>query len=92
MPPNLTELYTFTESMIEDERTLLLQMPLYQRLFMASVIILSTIWNSLTKIFIYYHISKEKLTDRPINVLILLDQMIQHIFTTVIAFGMVIKV
>jgi len=69
-----TELFGFIEFMVEDERTLLIQMPFYHKVLMFSVITLSILWANLMKIFIYFNLMEEKLTERPINVLILIDQ------------------
>ena len=62
--------------MTEDDRTLLLQMPIYQKIALSSIILISMVWGSLMKALIYYAISKEKFADRPINVLIVVDMVI----------------
>ena len=69
-----SELFEFISFMVEDEKTLLLQPPAKQMAAMAALIILSIIWSNIIKIFIYHSMAQEKLADRPINVLILVDQ------------------
>ncbi len=70
------ELYDFLLHMREDERTFLLQMPSYQQMILSLIVIISVLWGSLMKFFIYYHISKERWRDKPINVLIVIDMVI----------------
>jgi hypothetical protein len=89
---NMSEIHNFLLHMSEDERTLLFQMPFGQKVLMAFVISMSIIWGSLMKLFIYYNIGQDKWKERPINILIIIDQVIQHFFNTVIGIGMVVKV
>ena len=69
----MSELFDFMKNMTEDDRTLLVQMPIYQKIALSSIIVISMVWGSLMKVLIYYAISKEKFADRPINVLIVVD-------------------
>ena len=69
-----SELFEFIPFMVDDEKILLLQPTANQMVAMATLIILSIIWFNAMKVFIYYNVAQEKLTDRPINVLILVDQ------------------
>ena len=69
-----SELFGFIPFMVDDEKTLLLQLPTYQKAAMATLIIISIVWSNVMKIFIYYNVAGEKLADRPINILILIDQ------------------
>jgi hypothetical protein len=41
---------------------------------MSFIVIVSLIWGWLMKFFIYFSIAKEKLSERPINVLTIIDQ------------------
>ena len=65
--------------MTEDERSMTLKMSFAERLILAAVTILAVIWGTLMKLFIYYNLGQEKLSKRPINILILMDQIIDHI-------------
>ena len=69
----MSELFDFMKNMTEDDRTLLVQMPIYQKITVSSIIFISMVWGSLMKVLIYYAISKEKVAERPINVLIVVD-------------------
>ena len=69
----MSELFDFMKNMTEDDRTLLVQMPIYQKIALSSIIVISMVWGSLMKVLIYYAILKEKFADRPINVLIVVD-------------------
>ena len=87
-----SELHNFLPKMVEDERTLLFQIPIGQKALMTCVISISIVWGSLMKALIYSSISKDRWNDRPINVLIIIDQVIQHLFNIIIAIGMIVKV
>ena len=63
-----------------------------QKFFMGLVITLSVSWGTLMKCFLYHTIAKEKLSDRPINVLILIDQILHHVFHFTAGVGMLAKV
>ena len=68
------ELFGFIQFMVDDERTILLQLPLGPTVAMAAIIAISIVWSNAMKVFIYHSLAQEKLADRPINVLILVDQ------------------
>ena len=89
---NRNELFDFLPHMLDDERTLLFQMPFYQKILMSIIISVSMLWGILVKCFIFYCISKEKWMERPINVLIILDQIIHLSFNVLIGIGMIVKV
>lgn len=76
---NSSELFEFLPHMTHDEKTLTLAMPLGQKIFFVTVFFCSAVWGSLMKFFIYYNIMQEKFSVRPINILILIDQVIEHI-------------
>jgi len=69
----MSEFYDFFGHMTEDSRTFLLQMPTYQQLILSLIVIISMLAGTLMKFFIYYNISMEKWSDKPINVLIVID-------------------
>ena len=87
-----SDLFDFLPHMLDDERTLLFQMPLHQKILMGVTITVSMLWGGLIKCFIFYCISREKWMERPINVLIILDQIIHLVFNLIIAVGMIVKV
>ena len=89
---NRNELFDFLPHMLDDERTLLFQMPFYQKILMSLTISVSMLWGILVKCFIFYCISREKWMERPITILIILDQIIHLFFNLLIAIGMVVKV
>ena len=88
----MSELYGFLPHMTEDERTLLFQIPTFQKAMMITTISLSILWGSVMKLFLYHQISQEKWSERPINILTLIDQVIHQFFNTVIGIGMISKV
>ncbi len=88
----MSELYGFLPYMTEDERTLLFQIPTFQKATMITTISLSILWGSVIKLFLYHQISQEKWSERPINILTLIDQVIHQFFNTVIGIGMIAKV
>ena len=69
----MSELYDFLKSMTEDDRTFLLQIPVYQKALLGMVIIFSIVLGSFMKIFIYVNMADENWSERPINVLIVID-------------------
>ena len=89
---NSSELFEFLPHMTHDEKTLTLAMPLGQKIFFVTVFFCSAVWGSLMKFFIYYNVMREKFTERPINILILIDQVIEHITKTMTCFYVLIKV
>ena len=72
---------SFLDHMIEDERCLIQRLPISSKacLFIAGVF--SLMVGSCMKGFIYRHLYNFKLKDRPINILILLEQVIHHVFS-----------
>jgi hypothetical protein len=64
------------------------QINYHQKILIGLVIALSLSCGTLMKFFLYYNISHEKLSDRPINVLILIEQIMHHIFY--MAIGMIV--
>ena len=76
---NNSELFDFLTRMNEDERSLTLKMPFLERVIIGGALILAGIWGTLMKLFIYHCLWQENLSKRPINILILMDQIIDHI-------------
>ena len=88
----MSELHEFVSHMTEDERTLLLQVPTYQKVIIMTVSIATLVWGTFMKCFIYYNVSKEKMSERPINILIIIDQVIHHVLNTIFIMGSIVKV
>ena len=86
------ELFGFLPQMVDDERSFTFQMQFYLKVLMTLTISLSMIWGTLMKCFIFYCISQEKWTEKPINVLIVLDQVIHLFYHSVISTGILLKV
>ena len=86
------ELFDFIPHMVEDQRSLLVKMSPIEKTIMAIIIAGSLVWGSLMKLFIYFYISKQKISERPIHILILLDQIIHHVMHTFIAVGFFARV
>ena len=58
-----------------DERSYILQMSSLGKKSLGSLLLLAFIWGNLMKLVIYcYFFGKEKIFEKPINVLIILDQ------------------
>ena len=76
---NYSEQFEFVTHMLKDERSVILKMSFSVRIVVGATLILSLVWGSLMKLFIYYSLWQEKLSKRPINILIFLDQIIDHV-------------
>ena len=86
------ELFDFIPRMVEDTRTLLFKISNIEKVAMLAIIIASLIWGTLMKLFIYYYISKQKISERPIHILSVADQIIHQVTYTVVALGQISKV
>ena len=71
---NNSELFDFLPLMTEDERSLIFSLTSTERIVMTMSFILAVVWGSIMKFFLYYNLAQEKLSERPINLLILVDQ------------------
>ena len=71
-----SELYTFIPFMVDDERAFIMQLSANETVTVASVIFISVVWGNIMEFFIYFQMAQEKLGDRPINILIFLDQVL----------------
>ena len=89
---NKTELFNFLPQMTEDERSVIFLLTSAERIFFITCLVLAAIWGSAMKAFLYYNIMKEKISDRPINILILLDQIIEHVANLYLTTVSVLKV
>ena len=89
---NNTELYEFLSNMIEDERSMTIKMSFAERVVIATAMVFTIFWGTFMKLFIYYNLGQEKLSTRPINILILLDQIIDHITKVIAAINSLLMV
>ena len=76
---NNSDLFDFLPQMNEDERSVIFILTVTERSWVLAGFALTAIWGSVMKFFLYYNVLKEKITERPINILILLDQVIEHV-------------
>ena len=76
---NNSDLFDFLPQMTEDERSVIFILTETERSLVIVGFALTAIWGSVMKFFLYYNVLKEKITERPINILILLDQVIEHV-------------
>ena len=77
---NIVDLFGFIPYMDEYERTFMLRLPTRERIVLTLVLSLSLIWGTLMKVFVYFNVMNEKFSERPFNVLIIVDQVLLHIF------------
>ena len=89
---NRSELFEFLVNITEDQRSLAYKMPPSQRILIVVIVIATIVWGSMMKCFLYKNFMKEKLSERPINVLIFLDQVVEHFTKLALALYAVIKV
>ena len=87
-----SELFNFINEMTEDDRTLLLKTSPLSKQVVGVVLMLTFLWGSLMKAFIYFNISSQKISERPINVLIIIEQVLHHSLNCVVIVGSGIKV
>ena len=87
---NNSEVFGFLPFMVEDERSYSLKLAHTENNIISTIFICTAVWGTLMKIFIYYNLSVEGLSRRPINILILIDQVTDHINQMIgIAFGLI---
>ena len=86
------EIYNILLKMTEDERTLLVKLSDVEKTVMVAIIAFSCLWCTLMKAFIYWNFSKQKLFEKSINILILVDQIIHHLSINIVAFIQLAKV
>ena len=89
---NNSELFDFLNHMTEDGRSLTFKMSFWERVVIGGALLVAGIWGTLMKLFFYYNIWQEKLSQRPINILVLMDQIIDHITKVTVIVNAVIMV
>ena len=89
---NNSELFNFAPYMVEDERSVLHTVPQYERTSFVVIHAVCGVWGTLMKLFLFFHLKKEKISERPINVLIIIDQTVDFIGNLVITINTVVKV
>ena len=78
-------------SMVEDERAVH-NIPLNRRIALLVLYSISGIWGSAMKFFLFYYLKREKISERPINALIFIDQFVDYIGNIVVIINTIIKV
>ena len=66
--------FVFENLQVIDNRSVLLQITQPWNTILVLLILISLIWGTLMKTLVYYHLKKLKIIEKPINLLILLDQ------------------
>ena len=89
---NNTELFDFMPSMTEDERSLAFTIKLPERIFFLVIYCVCGAWGTFMKLFLYYKLMNEKISERPINILVIIDQTIDFIGNLVININSIVKV
>ena len=65
-------------------------LPYAMKKLLGFIVAFSFMWGTAGKIFVYNHISKFRISERPINILILLDEVIHHVLITYTALNLLI--
>ena len=89
---NNSELFEFLPAMINDERSLVYTLQSPERIFLLVISFVCGIWGTFMKLFLFYSLTKEKITERPINILIIIDQTIDFLGNLVININTTVKV
>ena len=89
---NNSELFYFLPSMIDDERSLAYSSPWYVTIYHSIVQLLSGICGTFMKLFLVYNMTKEKISERPINILIIIDQTVDFVGNSVLIISALIHV
>ena len=88
---NNSELFEFLPFMVEDERDFS-DMPLVRRVFLLVFYFTCGIWGSVMKLFLFYNLKQEKISERPINILIFIDQFVEYIGNMLMITNTTVKV
>jgi hypothetical protein len=81
------ELFSFLTSMTEDERSYFLKIFPYWKKVVGCVVIFVFVFGSLMRCVVYSYFRKNhRVSSRPINLLILLDQILTHVLHTFFSF------
>ena len=83
--------FAFVNLETTNESSLLLQISLTWRRFFGIMMVLSLFWGSAMKAFIYVYFKKLKITERPINFLILIGQIIHHVLNLFVGTNIIIE-
>ena len=89
---NNSELFEFLPLMVEDERTIYFRGEMPERIFFTTLYMVCGVWGALMKIFLLYNLMQQKISERPINILIMFDQTIDFIGNVVINISTTINV
>ena len=89
---NNSELFEFLPLMVDDERAYIYTISLILRILLSVVCTSSGLWVTAMKFFLFYNLMQEKISDRPINILIFIDQAVDYIVNIVIIINTSIKV
>lgn len=89
---NTSELFDFIPRMTDNEKSFIFNLSLVEKIIFSSLFIWSIVWGTLMKLFLYYNLKQEKMSERPINVLILVDQLIEHATNFILIVNSTIKV
>ena len=65
--------------MIEDERAIYYTGLMPERIIFTTLYIVCEIWGILMKLFLFYNLMQQKISERPINILIIFDQTVDFI-------------
>jgi len=89
---NSSELYDFMTYMTQDERSMSMQFTSHAKVGIVATFVATIVWGSLMKFFLYFNLLQEKLSERPINALILVDQFVGHLTNLIIDVSAIVKV
>ena len=76
---NNSELFEFLPLMIEDERAIYYTGLMPERIIFTTLYVVCGIWGILMKLFLFYNLMQQKISERPINILIIFDQTVDLI-------------
>ena len=83
--------FTFVNLQTTNERSVLLKISPTWKSMIGIAIALSLLWGSAMKIFIYTYFHKLKISERPINLLILLGQIIHHALNLFVGTNIIVE-
>ena len=89
---NSSELFDFLPSMTEDERSVIITAEVPERIFFVAFCFVCGAWGTFMKLFLYHNLTKIKISERPINILIIIDQTIDLIGNLVVIINTMVKV
>ena len=87
----MEEPFVFANLQTRNNKSVLLQLSQLCKICLGLLIVLSLFWGTALKIFVYSYYKKLKISDRPISILILLDQIVNHILNIYIGLNLVIE-